>query len=83
MCRFFVTVVYLIYLYSDIQIMAMKSLVVHEKAGKITLIELDNLENKLPVSTDTYLRILYGLTLSGYIKLPVKAEKESLRSSRQ
>ena len=50
--------------------MSQKSPIIHEAAGQITLIELNSLENCLPVSPETYKRILHGLSENGTIKLP-------------
>lgn len=52
--------------------MSAKKLIVHETKGEITLIELSSLVNCLPVSSDTYLRILHGLSMNGSVKLPGK-----------
>jgi hypothetical protein len=61
--------------------MQQKKMKIHEKKGQITLIELPTLENRLPVSNDTYLRIVFALSAQGFIKLPGQPEK--MRESRQ
>jgi hypothetical protein len=54
--------------------MSAKTCTIHEEKGQITLIELHTLSNCLPVNTDTYLRILHGLAMSGCVKLPVNTK---------
>lgn len=49
-------------------------MIIHKVATEIEVIELLTLRNCLPVSSDTYLRILHGLSVSGYIKLPGKSQ---------
>lgn len=54
------------------QTMSAKNNIIYEAKGEITLIELHSLRNCLPVSSDTYLRILHGLSMNGSVKLPGK-----------
>lgn len=53
----------------------------HEEKGQITLLELYTLHNYLPVSKDTYYRILHGLLVKGLIKFP--GSNLIMRESRQ
>ena len=70
--------------------MAQKSSIIHEAMGQITLIELNSLENCLPVSSETYQRILHGLSVNGTVKLPEPGQmglkqppKKKMRKTRQ
>jgi len=54
---------------------------IHEAKGQITLLELYSMHNHLPVSMDTYLRILHGLLAKGLIKFP--GSNPTMRESRQ
>lgn len=54
---------------------------IREEKGQITLLELYSMHNRLPVSRDTYLRILHGLLAKGLIKFPECSS--TMRESRQ
>lgn len=53
---------------------------VHEQNGHITLIELDNLHNYMPVPDATYLRIIQQLANMGLVKLPKRSKSRKTRS---
>ncbi len=54
--------------------MAPNSLIIHEEKGEISLIEINTWQNLLPVSTDTYLRIIFSLAKQGYVRLPSRTD---------
>ncbi len=60
--------------------MAKNNFKVHEENGQITLIELDNMINFLPVSDEVYLRVINCLADQGLVKLPVQSKTCKTRS---
>ncbi|WP_300979983.1 hypothetical protein, partial [Sediminibacterium sp. Gen4] len=65
----------------NLPIMQQDNFKIYEAKGQITLLELYSMDNRLPVTKGTYLRILHGLLAKGLVKFP--GCSSTMRESRQ